>query len=68
LSATALTVRETQIVELVMKGGTNAEIGAKLFISPSTVEYHLRNMFQKLGVSSRTKLVAALRPSLIAAG
>jgi DNA-binding CsgD family transcriptional regulator len=61
MSATALTIRETQIVELVMKGGTNAEIAAQLFISPSTVEYHLRNMFQKVGVSSRTKLVAALR-------
>jgi DNA-binding CsgD family transcriptional regulator len=60
-SATELTVRETQIVQLVTEGATNAEIGAQLFISPSTVEYHLRNTFQKVGVPSRTKLVAALR-------
>jgi DNA-binding CsgD family transcriptional regulator len=60
-SATELTVRETQIVQLVTEGATNAEIGAQLFISPSTVEYHLRNIFQKVGVPSRTKLVAALR-------
>jgi DNA-binding CsgD family transcriptional regulator len=60
-SATALTVRETQIAHLVMEGATNTEVGARLFISPRTVEYHLRHMFQKVGVPSRTKLVAALR-------
>ncbi|MDX6222656.1 MAG: hypothetical protein QOD91_1710 [Frankiales bacterium] len=60
-SATALTVRETQIAQLVTEGATNTEVGAQLFISPRTVEYHLRNMFQKVGVASRTRLVAALR-------
>jgi DNA-binding CsgD family transcriptional regulator len=60
-SATALTVREMQIAQLVIEGATNVEVGAQLFISPRTVEYHLRHMFQKAGVPSRTKLVAALR-------
>lgn len=53
----ALTVREREIVRHVRAGATNREIAARLFLSPRTVDHHLRNVFRKLGIRSRTELV-----------
>lgn len=53
---TQLTEQESQIVRLAIRGQTNPEIGTQLFISPRTVEWHLRKIFLKLGISSRKEL------------
>ena len=55
-----LTAQERQIARLARDGLSNPEIGARLFLSPRTVEWHLRNVFTKLGIRSRRELANAL--------
>jgi DNA-binding CsgD family transcriptional regulator len=55
-----LTPQEEHIARLALAGRTNSEIGTELFISPRTVEWHLKKVFTKLGISSRKGLPDAL--------
>lgn len=56
----ALTPQELQVALLVARGATNREAAAALFVSPKTIEFHLANVYRKLGLGSRTQLVRAL--------
>jgi DNA-binding NarL/FixJ family response regulator len=58
-----LTSQERHIAQLARDGLSNPEIGARLFLSPRTVEWHLRKVFSKLEISSRHDLADALPSS-----
>src|SRR6185437_5304596 len=55
-----LTAQELRVVAAVQRGASSRDIAADLFLSPKTVEFHLRQIYRKLGVHSRTQLIAAL--------
>ena len=56
----SLTERERQVARLVVDRNTNPEIAAELFLSPKTVETHIRHMFRKLDVDSRVGIARAV--------
>jgi len=58
-----LTPQEEHIARLARDGRTNPQIGAELYLSPRTVEWHLNKVFTKLGIHSRRELATALPPS-----
>ena len=58
-----LTPQELQIAVLLADGKTRREAASALFVSPKTIEYHLRNVYNKLGVRTREELQAALHAS-----
>jgi ATP/maltotriose-dependent transcriptional regulator MalT len=61
-----LTAQELQIARMARDGLSNPEIGARLFLSPRTIEWHMRNVFTKLEISSRRHLRAALPDTAMA--
>jgi DNA-binding CsgD family transcriptional regulator len=60
IEAYSLTVREREVLGAIARGGSTAEIAAELFLSPHTVRDYVKTVFEKIGVSSRSELVARL--------
>lgn len=60
VASAGLTAHELQVAVLVAGGATNREVGTRLLLSPRTIEFHLRNIYAKVGVRSRTELASQL--------
>jgi DNA-binding CsgD family transcriptional regulator len=56
-----LTPQELQVALQIVEGGTTREAAAALFLSPKTIEYHLRNIYRKLAIGSRRELPSAMK-------
>jgi DNA-binding NarL/FixJ family response regulator len=54
-----LTAQECQVARVVAEGATNREAAAALFLSPKTIDFHLRNIYRKLALRSRSELARA---------
>jgi DNA-binding NarL/FixJ family response regulator len=59
VTATTLSIREEEVLEMVAKGLTNAQIGAELGVTVHAVKFHLSGIFRKLGVANRTEATSA---------
>jgi DNA-binding CsgD family transcriptional regulator len=59
--ATALSVQETRVAAAAARGRSTRDIAAELFLAPKTVEFHLRQIYRKLGVRTRVQMIHALR-------
>ena len=55
-----LSLRENEVLNLIIEGDSNGEISEKLFISENTVKFHVRNILKKTRCSNRTELITAL--------
>lgn len=66
VTVTALTPQELQVALTVAAGATNREAAAKLFLSPKTIEFHLGQVYRRLGLRSRTELAALLQREAVA--
>ena len=58
-----LTAQQERIAQLVAGGATNREVAQELHLSPRTIDHHLRNVFTRLGVRSRTELARLVAPA-----
>ena len=58
-----LSLRENEVLNLIIKGDSNGEISEKLFISENTVKFHVRNILKKTRCSNRTELITTLNRS-----
>jgi DNA-binding NarL/FixJ family response regulator len=62
-AADDLTPQELQVAAVVAGGATNREAAAALFLSAKTIEFHLGNVYRKLGIRSRTELARIVEPA-----